>query len=538
MPSEFDRAEFDAIHNATARGRIVVEAAGNGEENLDDEIYEGRFDRAVRDSGAIMVGAGGAGTRTPMGFSNFGSRVDVQGWGENVMTTGYGDPGYRAGGDDRLQWYTPRFAGTSSAAPIVAGAAAAVQGVRKARGLPVLTPSEMRRFLRDTGTCRVTQPDGTWAPQTGTCRVMQPDGTWALETRPIGPLPNLRRAIDAILNSRPDGLERNDDLGSATTRPRSEWVHTQSSVSPPRQVVDIWTIRLPDLTLSNTSDIDFFRIPLPDPSNPADGGRVELQECSIITGRGVLSLTRTEMRGELRVRVLPGSPPPAGEGIQFYRNGVRDDRLGTGWLLEQTIPCPRSQRDLREVTFSVGERRAGARPIEGLRYTLQMEYRVVTTNNIPAWLDLAENVDINLLMCAGPFPLCGDDPLGDPVLFASRHPYGLPECLASTCGELRYFVWPGGRLDLTFVAEVDLAFQLFDEAQGQVGEAELGPLLAETTTNTGESGTITKELKLGQLSPGVYVLRVDGPTAEYSVSFVPPSSTSAAQGIYLPLISR
>ena len=58
LPMEWNQANFDAIQHATAQGVIVVEAAGNGSQNLDDPLYEGRFDRNVRDSGAIMAGAG------------------------------------------------------------------------------------------------------------------------------------------------------------------------------------------------------------------------------------------------------------------------------------------------------------------------------------------------------------------------------------------------------------------------------------------------------------------------------------------------
>ena len=56
---EYWQANFDVIRNATAKGIIVVEGAGNGTMNLDSSIYDGRFDRNVRDSGAIMVGDAG-----------------------------------------------------------------------------------------------------------------------------------------------------------------------------------------------------------------------------------------------------------------------------------------------------------------------------------------------------------------------------------------------------------------------------------------------------------------------------------------------
>jgi len=35
--------------------RAVVEAAGNGGMNLDSEIYDRRFDRSARESGAISL---------------------------------------------------------------------------------------------------------------------------------------------------------------------------------------------------------------------------------------------------------------------------------------------------------------------------------------------------------------------------------------------------------------------------------------------------------------------------------------------------
>ena len=131
LPAEGLQAVYDSVRLATAKGIVVVAAAGNGSMNLDDPFWGGRFDRSVRDSGAIIVGAGGArgtSSRIAHGFSNFGDRVDLQGWGDSVATLGTGDgtPPLRANGDDARQWYTRGFSGTSSATPIVAGAAAAV----------------------------------------------------------------------------------------------------------------------------------------------------------------------------------------------------------------------------------------------------------------------------------------------------------------------------------------------------------------------------------------------------------------------------
>ncbi len=170
---EYWRAEFDAIQNATRRGIIVVEAAGNGSMDLDAPRYENRFNRSMFDSGAIMVGAGVSTTRAPHGWSTHGGRVDVQGWGDGVMTLGYGDamvPG--ADPTDQRQWYTTGFSGTSSASPIVVGAAALIQSARLRRGMPALNSIEMRDLLARTGKEQV--PGNL-----------------------IGPLPNLRAAFNA-----------------------------------------------------------------------------------------------------------------------------------------------------------------------------------------------------------------------------------------------------------------------------------------------------------------------------------------------------
>lgn len=165
-----------AIQYAVRKGIVVVEAAGNGFENLDDPAYntpqsgfplwwKNPFNPANPSSGAIIVGAGNPppGThgnnhgpdRSRIDFSNYGPRVDVQGWGDEVTSTGYGD---LQGGANPDLYYTDDFGGTSSASPIVTGSLLSVQGVLKARGRRLLTSPEARILLRLTGTA---QQDGT-----------------------------------------------------------------------------------------------------------------------------------------------------------------------------------------------------------------------------------------------------------------------------------------------------------------------------------------------------------------------------------------
>ena len=167
---------YTAIQTAIANGIHVVEAGGNavngGGVDMDAMTWLG-------DCGSMIVGAGGVypggtwpgGDRQRLSYSNYGSRFTCQGWGEDVVTTGYGTL-YNAEGFD--YFYTSGFSGTSSASPIVAGAAADCVGFWVANGNPAstLTPSMMRNTLVITGSPQLYPPIGD-----------------------IGPLPNLMGAF-------------------------------------------------------------------------------------------------------------------------------------------------------------------------------------------------------------------------------------------------------------------------------------------------------------------------------------------------------
>jgi len=179
-PLEWIQSVYDATKVATAANRIVVAAAGNGNVNLDGAGCSNKFNRSTRDSGAIIVGAGAAPTssqtdRSRLSFSSYGSRVDVQGWGGNVYTTGYGD---QYAGTGKNQWYTNSFSGTSSASPIVTGAAALLSSISQQRG-KVQTPLWIRSTLATTG-----------SPQ-------QAHAGYPVSEK-IGPRPDLKKAIQKL----------------------------------------------------------------------------------------------------------------------------------------------------------------------------------------------------------------------------------------------------------------------------------------------------------------------------------------------------
>ncbi len=216
VPVEWFAPWYNAIVTAVGNGMVVVMAAGNGGQNLDDPMFsQGNGGHwpflPENDSGAIIVGAGAASsgfgnTTTPrsrLSFSTYGSRVNLQGWGQGVWTTGYGGA-YSAEGP--TLHYTSSFSGTSSASPVVAGACALVQSVYKVRNPgQTLTSHQMRALLMSTG---LPQQDGANPA-----------------TQNIGPLPDIEAAILAIVPAshcpgdvNGDNLVNFSDLTTALTQ--------------------------------------------------------------------------------------------------------------------------------------------------------------------------------------------------------------------------------------------------------------------------------------------------------------------------------
>ncbi len=298
--------DFAAIWYAVQKGIIVVEAAGNGSQNLDDAAYDTRpagfpatwlnpFNLSNPQSGAVVVGAGAppAGThgadwgpdRSRLDFSNYGRRVDVQGWGREVTATGYGD---LQGGANADLWYTDRFSGTSSASPIVVGALAATQGVLRARGHRLLSSDGARRLVRATGS---PQQDAPGRPS----------------SQRIGNRPDLRQLIRAAAKFQSRSADFDGD-GMAEILVSSPWglgILEQAGASMAAPTMQPNGTRFGGWLL-NTADNSFG------PVGDFDGdGRAEILVSSP-WGLGVLEQTGTTM----------GVPMMAANGTRFG-----------GWLL-------------------------------------------------------------------------------------------------------------------------------------------------------------------------------------------------------------
>ncbi|MAE69046.1 MAG: hypothetical protein CME06_01100 [Gemmatimonadetes bacterium] len=141
------------------------------------------FDRSYRDSGAILVGAGTPSNHAPEYFTNYGSRIDCQGYGSGVYSTGYGD----LWEPEIDQAYTSSFSGTSSASPIVTGAAAATFLLNLETSGRFLTPFEVRDLLSTHGTPQgppLSKPIGVLPDLAEIVQNLLPGYGWRMEMLP------------------------------------------------------------------------------------------------------------------------------------------------------------------------------------------------------------------------------------------------------------------------------------------------------------------------------------------------------------------
>jgi hypothetical protein len=149
-PLDYEQASYDAVRAAATKGIHYVFVAGNtGQDLTNTAIYGDRYLPTSASSGGYIVAATDPGASGRVAWSNFGpTHVITNGWGSGVATLGYGtlfDPG------DVRQRYTAAFAGTSAAAPQVAGVIAAYVGAVRAQTGQILSVAQVKNALRTTG---------------------------------------------------------------------------------------------------------------------------------------------------------------------------------------------------------------------------------------------------------------------------------------------------------------------------------------------------------------------------------------------------
>lgn len=154
-PVEIESASRDVIITATAIGIVVIEATGNGKDEILGIKPLSDLDQtfpalSIIDSGAVLVAGASSVTRGKLELTRYGSRVDCFAWGDSVETTD-GDvplPG-TCGGGSLNNRYHATFNGSSSASAILAGAALVVQSLyRGTYGFPT-SATRVRDLLSD-----------------------------------------------------------------------------------------------------------------------------------------------------------------------------------------------------------------------------------------------------------------------------------------------------------------------------------------------------------------------------------------------------
>ena len=203
VAAEWNQPIYAAILTATTLGYVVIEPAGNGQQDLDSGIYQtfyrngfNPFNRSLYNSGAIMVGAGTSAC-VPEPSTNYGSRLDLHAWGSGIVTSGSGDL-YKdpVNPSDQDQWYTSIFGGTSGASALITGCAALLQDIYRAENSLAVPPLTSQQILQ---------------------RLLRRATPQAVSTKNIGPRPNMRGVLESYVS----GFIFND-LNSNGTRDAGE----------------------------------------------------------------------------------------------------------------------------------------------------------------------------------------------------------------------------------------------------------------------------------------------------------------------------
>ncbi|REE98345.1 ricin-type beta-trefoil lectin domain protein [Thermomonospora umbrina] len=306
-PVEVFAEYYTLVTRAVDKGVTVIEPAGNEGNSLDsttDPFEPFTTWKPKPDTGAIVVGWGEppGGTACKPGHTppaltasvkaTHGSRVDLQGYGECAATIG--TPAYKnltPNETDPSKQYRDNFNGASAASPIVAGAAAVLQGIAKQSG-KYLDPRQMRDLLVSTGT---PQPAG--------------------DPRHIGPLPNLKAAIAKL----------NGPTGPIASGIAGKCVNVDQGGTANGTAVQLWTCdgsARQVWTMNPNGNIQSYGKCLDvTSSGTANGTKVQLWECNDSGAQQwTYNATTKALTNPQSGRCLdvPGSTTTDGTQLQIY----------------------------------------------------------------------------------------------------------------------------------------------------------------------------------------------------------------------------
>ncbi len=234
---------YPALRNARDNGVVMVAAAGNDGGNANSVVPC----KASED--VICVGALGDDVNTAMGYSNFGSAVDI--WAPTNINAVYGGS---------LPLGVSTFGGTSAATPFVAGVAAVLRAYS-----PSLTSAQVNDLLRPTA----------WTDSSDS---------------KVSHYINAYRALREVVRFTPDRLEANNTAASASA------MGTLGSLAVP----------LGNLNLHSSADRDHYRFTVSDYSSLAI-------QADFIADLGDLNLSLIKESGASGVpEGLSNTPNPTG----------------------------------------------------------------------------------------------------------------------------------------------------------------------------------------------------------------------------------
>jgi hypothetical protein len=166
LPSLHDQMWWDVCKELSERGAVVVNAAGNGSSKSDSALgiqagYGVDLSRWPLfnnhgEADVILVGACHSWDGKPHQYSNYNFPYRMlNAWGDSVVTLGYGASQDKPGND---RDYTHRYAGTSSATPMVAGALCLIQSYAMEQHHVYLNGDQMHLLVMASGYQDATLP--------------------------------------------------------------------------------------------------------------------------------------------------------------------------------------------------------------------------------------------------------------------------------------------------------------------------------------------------------------------------------------------